>query len=251
MNHMLDQLSELRLHGAKEALIEQMEQGHLYGRMAFEERLSHLIEREASTRKDRSIKRMRKAAKLKYPHAHIADVDFRSGRGLQKSQLESLISGSWLASHQHLIITGPTGTGKTFLACALANHAMVSGYAAHYLRIAKLLSHIALLRAEGSYLAWLKRLSRFALIILDDLGLCSLTTAQTQELLEVIEERDHRGSMIIASQLPVKEWHAYFNNPTLADAIMDRAINNAYRINLKGESMRKIKNTVSNPDTIS
>jgi DNA replication protein DnaC len=249
MNHILDQLSDLRLHGLKDALIEQMEQAHLYGKMAFEDRLSHLIERETSLRKDRTIKRMRKAARLKYPDAHIADVDFRSGRGLQRSQLEALIGCGWLKSHRHLIITGPTGTGKTFLACALGNSAMASGYGTHYIRIAKLLSQIALVRAEGSYLNWLKRLSRFPLIILDDLGLSSLTTTQTQELLEIIEERDHRGSMIITSQLPVKEWYSYFNNPTLADAIMDRAINNAHRIQLKGDSMRKIKIPVSYSDT--
>lgn len=125
---------------------------------------------------------------------------------------------------------------------------IVSGYSAHYVRISTLMAELALKRAEGDYLKWLKRMKTFRLLVLDDLGLMALTVEQTQELLEVIEARNSNGSIIITSQLPIKEWYAYFKNPTLADAITDRLIHNAYKINLKGESMRKIKNSITLSD---
>lgn len=248
LNHTLEQLSELRLHGLKTALIEQMEQPALFFDRSFEERLSMLIEKEMTERKNRRIKYMLRNARLKYRNAEIGDIDYHNARGLDKKLIQVLSQNDWLDHFHNLIITGPTGTGKTWLANALANQAVSSGYSAHYIRISTLMAELALKRAEGDYLKWLKKMKSFRLLILDDLGLMALSTEQTQELLEVIEARNTTGSIIVTSQLPTKEWYAYFKNPTLADAIMDRLIHNAYKINLKGESMRKIKNTITHPD---
>ena len=251
LNHTLDQITDLKLHGLKAALLEQLEQPGQYQELSFEERLSHLIDREALDRKNRKIKRRLAISKLKYKDAFPEDIDYRTTRGLKKSLMTSLAQNHWLEHKQNVIITGPTGTGKTFLACALAHQAIVSGYSVVYKRVSPLIAEIALVRADGTYLKWLKKLTRFQLLILDDLGLSSLTTPQAQEILEVVEERTQTGSIVVTSQLPVKEWYSYFNNPTLADAIMDRLIHNAHRIELKGESMRKVKNSVSLSDTLS
>jgi len=251
LNHTLDQITDLKLHGLKAALLEQLEQPGHYQELSFEERLSHLIDREALDRKNRKIKRLLAVSKLKYKDAVLGDVDYRSARGLKKSLMTSLTKNHWLEQRQNVIVTGPTGTGKTYLASTLAHQAIVSGYSTLYKRVSPLIAEIALVRADGTYLKWLKKLTRFQLLILDDLGLSSLTTLQAQELLEVVEERTQTGSIVVTSQLPVKEWYAYFNNPTLADAIMDRLIHNAYRIELQGESMRKVKNSVSLSDTLS
>lgn len=249
LEHTLDQITQLKLQGLKAALLEQVEGGGKYTDMSFEERLSLLIDREVTDRKNRSIQRMLRLSKLKDKQAHISDLDYRTGRGIDKGLIKTLSKNEWIEQKQNILITGPTGTGKSFLASALANQAILSAYSAFYTRISNLLSIIALVRGDGSYLSWLKKISRFRLLILDDLGLSTLTTNQTQELLEIIEERSHTGSTIVTSQLPVKEWYAYFNIPTLADAIMDRLVNNSYRIELKGESMRKVLNSVSYSDS--
>jgi len=245
INHTLEQMTDLHLYGMKNSLLEQMEQTALFVNMPFEERFSILIDNEVRERKNRRIKYMLRNAHLKYINANINDIDYHNSRGLDKKLIRSLSNNDWLDNFHNIIITGPTGTGKTWLANALANHAIISGYSAHYIRISTLIEELSLKRAEGDYLKWLKKMKKFQLLILDDLGLMALSTEQTQELLEVIESRNTTGSIIVTSQLPIKEWYAYFKNPTLADAIMDRVIHNAYKINLKGESMRKIKNSIA------
>ncbi len=212
LNHTLDQLSELKLHGIKSAVLD---------------------------RHNRRIIRMMQMSKLKYKQACLNDIDYHTSRNLNRGMVGSLAENHWIENRHNVIITGPTGTGKTWLACALAVNGIGAGHSALYVRVSHLMSEVLLVRTDGSYLNWLKRISRFSVLILDDFGLSSLSTQQAQELLEVIEERTGTGSCIVTSQLPVREWYSYFKNPTVADAIMDRLVHNAYRIELKGDSMRK------------
>jgi DNA replication protein DnaC len=239
LNQTFDQLSEMKLNGINTALKEQLEQPGTYAGLSFEERLTHLIDREAIDRQNRKIVRLQRLARLKFKQACIGDIIYKKDRNLHRDQIGSLSHNQWLVENQNMIITGATGTGKTWLACALADNAITSGYQVFYIRISQLMSQILLVRADGSYLKWLRKMSRFTLLILDDLGLSSLTTQQAQELLEVIEERSGNGSCIVTSQLSVKEWYSYFKNPTLADAIMDRLAHNSHRIELEGDSMRE------------
>ncbi|MBC8193723.1 MAG: ATP-binding protein [FCB group bacterium] len=239
LNQTFDQLSEMKLNGIKTALKQQLEQPGTYAGLSFEERLTHLIDREAIDRQNRKIIRLQRLARLKFRQACIGDIIYKKDRNLHRDQIRSLSHNQWLVENQNMIITGATGTGKTWLACALADNAIAAGYPVHYIRISQLMSQVLLVRGDGSYLKWLKKLSRFTLLILDDLGLSSLTTQQAQELLEVIEERSGNGSCIVTSQLSVKEWYSYFKNPTLADAIMDRLAHNSHRIELEGDSMRE------------
>ncbi|MCF7809267.1 MAG: IS21-like element helper ATPase IstB [Candidatus Marinimicrobia bacterium] len=251
IDHTLDQISELKLHGLKAALLEQMEQPNQYADMSFEERITYLITREVLDRNNRRVKRMLSVSRMKFKSVFPEDIDYRESRNLKKSAVMSLLQNKWIQQHQNIIITGATGAGKTHLACVFGNQAIISGYSVYYTRIPALIDDIALARAEGSYPRWLKRMAKFNLLILDDFGLSSLSTPQAQELLEIIEERSGNGSHIITSQLPVKEWYSIFKNPTLADAIMDRVIHNAYRLELEGEeSMRKLKNRVALSDTL-
>ena len=251
IDHTLDQISELKLHGLKAALTEQLEQPNQYADMSFEERITYLITREVLDRNNRRVKRMLRVSRMKFKSVFPEDIDYRESRNLKKSAVMSLLQNNWIQQHQNIIITGATGAGKTHLACVFGNQAIISGYSVYYTRIPSLIDDIALARAEGSYPRWLKRMARFNLLILDDFGLSSLSTPQAQELLEIIEERSGNGSHIITSQLPVKEWYSIFKNPTLADAIMDRVIHNAYRLELEGEdSMRKLKNRVALSDTL-
>lgn len=249
IDHTLDQISELKLHGLKAALTEQMEQPNRYADMSFEERITYLINREVLDRNNRRVKRMLSVSRMKFKSVFPEDIDYRETRNLKKSAVMSLLQNNWIQQHQNIIITGPTGSGKTHLACVFGNQAIISGYSVYYTRIPSLIDDIALARAEGNYPRWLKRIAKFNLLILDDFGLSSLTTPQAQELLEVIEERSGNGSHILTSQLAVKEWYSIFKNPTLADAIMDRVIHNAYRIEPEGDSMRKLKNRVGLSDT--
>jgi len=238
--HTLDQLAELKLIGFKQALIQQ-EQTPSYMHMAFEERVAHLVDAEAVFRNNNRIKRYLRAAKLKYKNAFLEDIQYTASRNLDRSMVATLAKNQWIQQGQHIIITGATGTGKTYLACALAQNAIVCGYKALYVRIPKLLSEIRLVRADGSYLSWLKKISKMKVLILDDFGVSPMHTRDAQELLEVIEDRIGLGSIIVTSQLPVNHWYDYMDNGTIADAVLDRLVHNSYRLDLKGESMRKMQ----------
>lgn len=236
--HMLDQLADLKLKGFKEAFIQQ-NQNPDYLHMPFEERLAHMLDSEVVSRKNDRLKRYLRASKLKYKDAFLSDIEYAASRNLTRQMMASLTTNQWIEQGRNMIITGATGTGKTYIACALAHNAMLSGYNAYYARISKLLSEIKLSRADGSYLSFLKRMTRVRLLILDDLGVSPMDAREAQELLEVIEERTGFGSIIVTSQLPVDHWYDYLNNGTVADAVLDRVVHNAYRLDLKGESMRK------------
>ena len=232
-----DKLYAMKLIGMAEGFKEQLEQPS-FRDLSFEERFGLLVERQWSWKENKRLSRLLKEAKLKL-QACIEDIDYRTPRGLDKSVILSLASCNWIRHHQNLLIAGPTGVGKTFLACAFAQRACREGFRAFYIRSPQFFIQMALARADGSYVTLMKRLSNTHLLAIDDLGLTPLTDTERKDLLEVIEDRNGSGSTLITSQLPVDHWHDHIGDPTLADAIMDRLIHNAHRIQLKGGSMRK------------
>jgi len=234
-----EKLYALQLTGMAEALKDQMGRADMDG-LAFEERFSMLVDAQHLFRENKRMKRLLENAKLKLA-ASMEDIDYRSPRGLDKSVMLSLASCDWVRKHRNVIIVGPTGSGKTYLSCALAHKACREGMAAFYLRTPKLYYTLAMARADGSYARVLAKLARTSVLILDDLGLAALTDSERQDLLEVIEDRHGSASTIITSQLPVEHWHEVIGDPTIADALLDRLVHNAHKINLKGESMRKRK----------
>ena len=233
------QLDILGFTGFKAALLRQSEDAN-YTQLPFEERLYQLLEAEQSERREKKIKRLLSQAKLKDRQAALDQIEYSAKRGLERSQILSLASGEYIAKGQNVLITGATGVGKSFLAQALAKQAIFEGYSARYYRISRLLEEIKIARLEGSYTKTLQKLSRISLLILDDFGVTPLKADELGDLFEVIEERTLSGSTIITAQLPVKEWHNYLGNATIADAMMDRLIYSAHRIEMKGESMRKV-----------
>lgn len=234
-----EKLYSLKLSGMAEALKAQLQQPDTTD-LSFEERLAMLVDAEYLYRENKRMKRLLYNAKLKLS-ASLEDIDYRTSRGLDKSVMRSLGTCGWIRKHQNVIVVGPTGTGKTYLSCALAQRACREGLSAYYLRTPTLYRNLAMARADGSYARVLARLARISLLVLDDLGLSALTDHERRDLLEVIEDRHGTGSTIITSQLPVEHWHEVIGDPTIADALLDRLVHNAHRIILKGESMRKTK----------
>ena len=232
-----DKLYGLKLFGMAEAFKEQLQHPNLSA-LSFEERFGLLVDRQWTFKEDCRLQRLLKDAKLKI-QACPEDLDYKNPRGIDKSIILRLLSCDWVQKHQNVIISGPTGVGKTFLACALAQKACREGFRAFYIRLPKLFYHLALAKADGSYPKTMKKLLRAQILILDDLGLAPLTDPERRDLLEVIEDRHGASSTIVTSQLPIDNWHEHIGDPTIADAILDRLIHNAHRINLKGGSMRK------------
>jgi len=232
-----DKLYALKLIGMAEGFKEQLEQTS-FRDLSFEERLGMLVDHQWIWKENKRLQHLLQKAKLKLP-ASLEDIDYRTPRGIEKTLVLSLASCQWIRNHQNLLISGPTGVGKTFLACAFAQKACREGLPTLYLRSPQFFYQIALARADGSYGTLMKRLSRTHLLVLDDLGLAPLTDTERKDLLELVEERSGSTSTLITSQLPIDHWHDHIGDPTIADAIMDRLIHNAHRIQLKGESMRK------------
>jgi DNA replication protein DnaC len=243
LNHpTLEKLTELRLNGMKEALCEQQGMPDIDA-LDFEERLGLLVDRELTAREDRRLKTRLRTARLRQ-QAAIEDLDYRHPRGLDKSLMRDLGSCQWIRKHLNLLITGPTGVGKTWISCALVHKACRSGYTAQYRRLSRLFDELSYAHADGRYPQLMKKLARTDVLLLDDWGLAKLTAPQRRDLLELLDDRHNRRSTLITSQLPVEHWHKIIGDPTLADAILDRLVHNSYRIELKGESMRKLNATL-------
>lgn len=235
----LEKLTTLKFTGMVKALTEQMTLPDIE-QLSFEERLGLLVDRELSERHDRRLQTRLRNARLKQ-QACIEDIDYRHRRGLDKSLLTRLSSCQWLKEKLNILITGPTGVGKTWLACALAQKACREGYTVLYLRLPRLLQELPIAKGDGSYPKRMAALAKTDVVVLDDWGLAKLIPEQQRDLLEILEDRHGTRSTLVTSQLPVDKWHDIIGDPTLADAILDRLIHNAYKINLKGESMRKQK----------
>jgi DNA replication protein DnaC len=238
LNHpTLEKLQTLRLDGMHKALTEQQRMPDIEA-LSFEERLGLLIDREMSTREDRRLQTRLRKARLKHS-ACLEDIDYRSPRGLDKALLRQLSTCQWVREGLNLIINGPTGVGKTWIACALAHQACREGYTAQYLRLPRLFEELGLAHGDGRFPTLMRSFAKTDLIILDDWGLTKFSAEQRRDLLELLDDRHGFRSTLVTSQLPVDHWHEVIGDPTLADAILDRLVHNAYRINLKGESMRK------------
>lgn len=233
----LDSLNRLKLFGMAAALTEQSTQSAAHG-LAFEERFGLLVEREVVHRENRRLTRLLQVAGLK-ERACLEDLDFRARRGLDRSQLASLTSCDWIRSGQNLVIHGATGCGKTFLACALAHQACRQGLSALYLRAPRLFEELSLCHADGSFRKRLAAIAKVDLVVIDDFAISPLGPRERNDLLELLDDRVGGRSTLITSQLPLDHWHDYIGDPTLADAILDRLLHHAHKIELEGESMRK------------
>ena len=243
----MEKLQSLRLSGMLKALQEQQETPEIDS-LSFEERLGLLLDREMTERQSKRLQTRLKKAKLRH-QAAVEDIDYRHPRGLDKTQVMKLTDCEWIKDHQNIIITGPTGIGKTWLACAFAHKACREGYSALYTRLPRLLQDIGISRGDGRYPKVMKDLAKTDLLILDDWGLDPVKGDQLRDLLEVLEDRHGLRSTLVTSQLPVDSWHEYLGDPTLADAILDRLIHNAHRIPLQGESMRKQRLSLTTTDS--
>lgn len=232
---------ELKLHALYDALQEQLAQS-AYDELPFEKRLQLLLEAEKTGREDKKIQRLQSLAKLHEKSAAMEEISFTPTRGIHKTTLLELAGGGYIKNHRNVILIGAAGTGKSYIAQALANKAMIQGESALYLRVPRLMQLLSSSRGDDEYLKVLARLKKIKVLILDDFGVSPLKASEARGLLEIVEDRTNLSSLIITSQLPIKEWHGHLHNPTIADAILDRIIHNAYKINLEGESQRKLQN---------
>ncbi len=234
----LTQLRTLKLSGLADALELQWSQPQTYDDISFDERLALLINQEITSRDSKRLKRLLNAAHFKIT-ARLEDIDYTHPRGLMKKQIATLQTGDWLSKKRNLLITGPTGCGKTYLACAMGHYACHQGMSVRYFRATRLFEMLTIAHGDGSYLKIINQIAKADVLIIDDWGLEKLTLSQRNDLLEIMEDRHATKSTLVTSQLPTTKWHSYIGDATLADAILDRLLHNAHKLKLKGESMRK------------
>ena len=239
MEQTLEKMNAMKLAGMTEALRQQLGSAQ-HSKLSFDERIGLLVDAEWLAREQKRLKTRLHAAKLRYP-ASLEDVDFKQPRGLDRQVVLSLGNCSFVQSRQNLVITGPTGIGKSYLASAFVERACRRGHRATYVRLPRLLQELAVARGDGSYARILDRLAKIELLAIDDWLLAPLRDSERRDLVEVIEDRSERASTLVASQVPTKDWHASIGDENLADAICDRVLNNAHRIELRGASMRRTK----------
>ena len=235
---LLQKLNSLGLTGFRAAFEEQLQSPH-YAELSFEERLGLLVDIECTRRADNSLRRRIKTARFATP-ATIEDLNLSQSRGLDRSLVLELAQAEWIRRHLNIIVLGPTGAGKTYLACALAHAACRQGFSVRYERTSRLLHEIMLSHADGSFPKLLRSLARLKLLVFDDWLRDPLSASQARDLLEILDDRYGRSSAMVVTQIPVEDWHSRFPDPTIGDAILDRLVHNAYRLQLKGESMRKV-----------
>jgi len=234
-----EKLRTLKLYGMVKSMEEQGSSRD-YDDLSFEERLGLLIDRELTEQGNRRLASRLKMAKLRQD-ASMEDIDYRQKRGLDKSMMKSLSQCSWIKERLNVLLTGPCGAGKSFIACALGHKACLEGYKVIYYRATRLFESLAIAKGDGRYPTLMNSIAKTDLLILDDWGLSVLTNQQRTDMLEILEDRHGIRSTIVTSQLPIEHWHEAIGNPTLADAILDRLVHNAHKIQLKGGSMRKMK----------
>jgi DNA replication protein DnaC len=246
---LLDKLRQLRCQGMLESLQEQLQQPDMQS-LSFEDRVSLMIDREWWLRENNRIKTRLKNANLRQT-ASMEDIDYDPIRGLSKAVMQTLSSCQWIRENQNLLLMGPTGTGKSFIASALGHKACLEGFTVRYMRCPRLFQELALAKGDGRYLKLIQQISKSQVLILDDWGISPLEEGHRRDLLEILDDRHQCASTIITSQLPLKHWHDFIGDPTLADAILDRLIHNAHKIELKGESMRKKKSNLKETNSSS
>ena len=236
----IDQLRELKLDGMADAFVELQAQDQSAD-LGHAEWLALLLDREAARRNTNRVQTRLRAARLRHGQASIEDVDYRAVRKLDKALFQQLATGRWIADHRNLLVTGPCGIGKSWLACALAQKACRDGYSVHYARVPRLFADLELAHGDGRFARLFRTITKADVLILDDWGPERLSATHRRDLMEIIEDRYGAGSTVITSQLPVAAWHEVIGEPTFADAILDRIVHNAYRLALDGPSIRKIR----------
>ncbi len=239
----INKINDLKYQGFKEAYLKQIEDVN-YHSLTFEDRLYNLLDSQYIFLQNKRIMMNSRLSRIKDKQAMVEELDYSTKRNINKAQILSFITMDFIRSYQNIIITGKTGTGKSYLAQALGNRAIIDGFTVYYIRTATLLEDIKVARIDGTYTNLIKKFARYKLLIIDDFGVAPISTDDTTNLFEIIEVRSELNSTIITSQLPVKQWYEYLNNNTVADALLDRVVSSSHRVELEGDSMRKIKSNI-------